>query len=128
MPTHPDRKAYRLALGLAILTAVLLVWVAGAVGIVGASGDQADLMYAGVLALGVVGAAVVRVRARGMAVVLSAIASVQMLTGIVALMAGWVPSYNSAFEVLGINGFFAVLWAGSAWLFWRVATLRKSAT
>ena len=52
--------AYRVAIGLAVGAALVLVWVNLAVGLTGSANDLADLMYAGVLAVGVIGAIVAR--------------------------------------------------------------------
>jgi hypothetical protein len=97
----------------------------GAVGIIGDSGDSADLLYSGVLAVGAVGSVVARFRPLGMARVLVAMAIVQLSVGVIALIAGMVPSYNSPLEILGLSGFFVVLFTGSAWLFRRAARHRS---
>ena len=51
--------AYRAAVGVALAAAFLLVWTNGAVGIIGSEDNPANLMFGGVLAVGLVGAAVV---------------------------------------------------------------------
>ena len=43
--------AYRSGLAVAIFTPLFLFWVVGAVGVIGDSGDRADMMYLGVLAV-----------------------------------------------------------------------------
>ena len=47
--------AYRVAFGVALAAAFLLIWVNGAVGIIGSEDNDANLMYGGVLAIGVIG-------------------------------------------------------------------------
>lgn len=118
--------AYRAAAGVALGAAFLLVWGILAVGVIGASGDRADLMYAGVFAVGIVGALLARFRPRGMAWAMAATAAAQVAVGGVALIAGMVPAYNSAYEILGLSGFFAALWLLSAWLFRRAARDRPA--
>src|SRR5690606_10161400 len=59
--------AYRTAAGVALVAALLLVWMSLAVGLIGAEDDPANLMYAGVLAVGGAGVLVARFRPRGMA-------------------------------------------------------------
>jgi hypothetical protein len=113
------RAAYRRAVGVGGAATLVLVWLIGAVGIIGDSGDSADLMYGGVLAVGAVGSVIARFRPLGMARVLVAMAIVQLSVGVIALIAGMVPSYNSPLEILGLSGFFVVLFIGSAWLFRR---------
>jgi hypothetical protein len=121
------RAAYRRAVGVALAAALILVWLIGAVGIIGEDGDSADLMYGGVLAVGAVGAVFARFRPLGMARVLVAMAIVQASVAVIALIAGMVPAYNSPFEILALNGFFVVLFIGSAWLFRRAAFHRPRA-
>jgi hypothetical protein len=52
-----------------------------------------------------------------MARAMFAAALAQALIGVIALLAGMVPAYNSAFEILGITGFFAALFVGAGLLF-----------
>lgn len=123
-----DDTVYRIAVGVALAAAFLLVWAVGAVGIIGASGDRADLMYGGVLAVGLIGVVLARFRPRGMARALFATAVAQASVAAIALIAGMVPAYNSAYEILGLNGFFAALWLVSAWLFRKAARVGGVAT
>ena len=120
-----DAKAYRLAVGSSILTALLLVWIIGAVGLIGVEGDPFDRLYGGVLAIGIVGALVARFRPRGMARAMAATAVAQGLVAGVALLVGkqHVPA-SSVLEIVLLNGFYVVLWVASAWLFSKAARTR----
>lgn len=110
--------AYRLAIGAALVTTLLLVWVIGAVGLIGAEGDPFDLIYAGVLAIGIIGALIARFQPLGMAKALFATAFAQTLVVVIALIAGkHQVAVSSVLEIVLLNGFFVVLWIGSAWLF-----------
>src|SRR5512139_3937877 len=51
---------YRAAVGVAVAAGLILIWVNGAVGIIGSENNPANLLYAGVLAVGLVGAVVAR--------------------------------------------------------------------
>jgi len=106
--------AYRAAVGVAVATALLLVWMNLAVGIIGNEGNPADLMYAGVLAVGLIGALLARFRPDGMARALLATALAQMVVAMIALIAGL------GFTLI-VNGLFAALWVGSALLFRRAS-------
>ena len=118
---------YRAAAGLALAAALLLVWLVGAVGIIGEDGDPADLMYGGVLAVGIAGAVIARFRPHGMARALLATAAAQALVTAIALIAGkHEAAISSAFEIVALNGFFVALFAGSAWLFRRAAASRRA--
>ena len=116
-----EATAYRLAAGVALAAGFLLLWVNGAVGIIGAAGDGANLMYAGVLAVGVVGAVVARFRPRGMSRVLFATAVAQAVVALIALIAGMGSPASGPAEILVLNGFFVALFLGSALLFGRAA-------
>ena len=116
--------AYRAAVGVALAAAFLLVWVNAAVGI---TDSDADLMFLWVPAVGIIGAIIARFQPRGMARAMFATALAQALVAVIALIAGIVPAYNSAFEVLGITGFYVALFVGSALLFRHAARGRTPA-
>jgi hypothetical protein len=117
---------YKVAAGVALAAALLLVWASLAVGVLGEEGDRADLMYGGVLAVGIAGAVIARFRARGMARALLAMALAQALVAVIALIAGKHQApISSAFEIVALNGLFIALFVGSAWLFRRVARKQR---
>ncbi|TFH55376.1 MAG: hypothetical protein E4G90_11860 [Gemmatimonadales bacterium] len=109
--------AYRAALGVALAAALLLVWVNGAVGIIGSERNDANLMYAGVLAAGVVGAIISRFQPRGMARALFAMALAQASVAAVGLIAGFGSPESGPLEIMALNGVFVALFLGSALLF-----------
>lgn len=115
-------RTYRLAVGAAVLTALLLVWIIGAVGLIGVEGDPFDRLYGGVLAVGIVGALIARFRPRGMARAMISTALAQTLVTVIALIVGkqHMP-VSSVREIVLLNGFYVVLWIGSAWLFRKAA-------
>ena len=104
-------------MGLALAAALLLIWLSLGVGIIGKDGDPANLMYFGVLAVGIIGAIIARLQPHGMARALFATALAQM----VALIAGLGLPWSGPAEILVLNGFFIAMFAGSAWLFRRAA-------
>lgn len=113
--------AYRSAVGVALAAAFILVWLSLGVGIIGADGDPANLMYFGVLAVGIIGAVLARFRPGGMARALFATALAQALVAVIALIAGLGYPWSGPLEILALNGFFVALFIGSAWLFRRAA-------
>lgn len=122
------KSAYRIAIGATLLTALVLVWMIGAVGLIGAEGDPADLMYGGVLAALAIGSLIARLRPRGMARALVATACAQALVGGVALAIGkHQAAVSSVPEIVLSNGGFVALWIGSAWLFRSAARVRQPA-
>ena len=108
--------AYRAGFGIAVLAAFLLVWVNLAVGIIGAEDNPANLMYAGVLAVGGIGAFMARFRPAGMARAMFAAAAAVAVVGAIALVAG----LDDRVVVVLMNGIFVALFAASALQF-RVA-------
>jgi hypothetical protein len=121
MPTNISSTAYRSAIGVALTAAFVLVWLSLGVGIIGKDGDPANLMYFGVLAVGIIGAIVARFQPHGMARALIATALAQALVAAIALIAGLGLPWSGPAEILLLNGFFIALFAGSAWLFRRAA-------
>lgn len=105
--------AYRLAVGVALGAAFLLIWISIAVGIIGSENNPANLMYAGVLGVGIIGAVIARLKPGGMARTMFAVAAAQLLVGALALlMAGWE-------NTLILNVVFSAMWVVSALLFRR---------
>lgn len=116
-----DNTAYRAAVGLAVATGFLLVWVNLAVGIIGSEDNPANQLYAGVLLIGFVGAVIARFRARAMSHVLYATAIAQMLVPVAAMII-WRSTSDEPPGIAGIiflNAFFAGLFALSGALFRR---------
>ena len=114
--------AYRAAVGVALGAAVILVWVNGAVGVIRSESNDANLMYGGVLAVGVIGALIARFRPHGMARALLATALAQALVAVIALIAG-LGSTGPIWprDILMLTGFYVALWLGSASLFQKAA-------
>ncbi len=107
-------NSYRAAVGVALATAFILVWMNLAVGIIGSEENPANLMYGGVLAVGLVGALLARFQPQGMARALVGTALAQALVAVIALVAG---SGNA----LILTGLFVALWLTSARLFRKAA-------
>ncbi len=116
------RNAYRAAVGVALAAAFILVWMNLAVGLIGSEDNPANLMYGGVLAIGIIGALIARFQPQGMARALLVTALAQALVPVIALMIGK-PQIRSVeillgvLGVLGVNAIFVVLFIGSALLF-----------
>ena len=117
-----SNTVYRSAVGLTLATAFILFWVNGAVGIIGNEENPVNLMYVGVLAVGIIGSIVTRFQPHGMARALFATALAQALVAVIALIAGMhrYPGISVS-EILILNGFFVALFLGSARLFRNAA-------
>ncbi|MDX1499505.1 MAG: hypothetical protein R3176_06390 [Woeseiaceae bacterium] len=113
----PD-SAYRAAVAVALAAMFLLVWINGAVGIIGGEDNPANLMYGGVLAVGVTGAFVARFRPGGMVYAMAAAGVAQVGVAVIAIVASLGPDVPKwPWDVVGLTVFFTVLWALAAWLF-----------
>lgn len=107
---------YKVAVGLTVGVALFLIWSNLAVGLIGSEDNPINLIYLGVLAVGVAGTLRARFRPLGMSRALYITAAVQMLVAVIAQIAGQGPTYL-------VNGFFAFWWIAAAWLFQRAASM-----
>ncbi|MDX1626020.1 MAG: hypothetical protein R3323_05860 [Wenzhouxiangellaceae bacterium] len=108
---------YRAAGGLAVLSTFLLIWVDLAVGVIGIDDNPVNAWYLAVPGTGLLGAILVRGRARGMAVVMTAMAGVQTTIAVIAMAMGLGQPHAGPLEIAMVNGFFVVLFLASAMLF-----------
>ncbi len=114
-------SAYRFAVGAALAAAFLLVWVNGAVGLIGSEGNPANLMYAGVLAVALAGAVGARFEPLGMARAMFTTAAAQALVATIAIVYGLGAPASGPVELVATNGFWVAMWLASAWLFRKAA-------
>jgi hypothetical protein len=122
-------RAYQFAAGVALATAFLLGLVNGAVGIIGNENQPANLLYSGVIGIGVVGALVARFRPRGVSRVLLAVALAQALVPVIAPIIWPQVSWGAAgmSGVFTLNAVFVLLFVASSWLFRHAATVEHAA-
>jgi hypothetical protein len=112
------KTIYRVAIGFALFTGLFLIWANGAVGIIGSENNEINLLYFGVIFVGIIGAFIARFKSRGMAFTLFAMAVTQAIIAVVALFTGMaeVPG-SSVYEIIAVNGFFIMLFVVAALLF-----------
>lgn len=116
--------AYRAAVGIAFFTGFLLAW--GNL-VQWADVNPAAGLYFAVLVVGIIGAAVARLRPAGMALALLVTATTQGSILIMVLIwlltrepqvTAWPPP---VLRGVGANAVYGLLFAWSAWLFWKAA-------
>ena len=112
--------AYRAGVGLVLAAAFLLIWINGAVGIIGSEDNPLNLLYGGVLAIALAGAVGAGFQPHGMAREMTAAAVAQGLMAVVAIVAASNEPPGPAGLVM-LNGFFVALFLGAAWLFRKAA-------
>ena len=115
-----DHAAYRWAVGITVVAALLLVWVNAAVGMIGDS-NPANVLYGGVIAVGIMGALIARRHLPGMARTLCVMAVAQMVIPVMALILWPTDFAPGVVGVFALNGVFAALWLLAAWLFRQAA-------
>jgi hypothetical protein len=114
-----SNTAYRLAAALALTAAFLIVWFNAAAGLIGIEDDDpANLLYAGVLAIGLMGAIVARFKPEGLSRALFATALAQALIGVIALE---LPNTASSTMIVIVHGGLVAVFAGAAVLFRHAA-------
>jgi hypothetical protein len=118
--------AYRLGAGLAVLVSVLLIWLNGAVGVIGDEDNPANLAFIVIIMLAAAGAVAARFEARGMT---RAMTIAFVLTAAIALL---VPIYGLGADehpgmpaLAALIGVFAMMWGLSAALFAKAARDRE---
>jgi hypothetical protein len=119
--------AYRAGGGLAVATALILVWLNLAVGLIGNENNPANLMYGGVLVIAATGALISRFEPQGMARAMLATAVAQALVPVIALIIWQPPLTLGVLGVFALNTIFVMLFIGSAWLFRRASRHRFDA-
>jgi hypothetical protein len=107
---------YRGGVALALAATFLTIWANGAVGMIGDEGDPANLMFAAVLAIALLGSTLARFRPKGMALAMLAAALAQAIAGGIGML---VDPLGGLFSTA-----FAGLWLVSAALFRRAAGMR----
>jgi hypothetical protein len=115
--------AYRGGVSLALATAFLLIWINGAVGIIGDEGGPANLVFHVIILLAITGAIVSGGKAKLMSRAMMVPAVAQALVAVYIAATGIGANKPPGQPGLSILiGGFAVMWLGSALLFRKAAT------
>lgn len=122
LATRQGTIAYKAGAALAIVGAFLLIWITGAVGIIGSEDHPANMLYFGVIATLILSVIASGLRPERMAYALFATALVQLAVPVLALII-WNPPFDPGIAaVFGLNAGFAVIFAASGFLFQNSAT------
>jgi hypothetical protein len=117
-----DNASYRWGAVVALATALALVWINLAVGIIGNEDNPLNLMFFGVVAVALLGSIAARFRAAGMATAMLAAGVIQALIGagvfVLNAGAGEPPGRSGLLILIEI---FALAWFSSAWLFHKAS-------
>jgi hypothetical protein len=105
-------KAYRAGVGLALAASFLTIWATGAVGMIGDEGNPLNLMFLSVILIALLGSALGRFSARGMAGAMLVAAIAQFVASTIGMFTDLTGGLYSAM--------FAGIWLASAWMFRKV--------
>lgn len=121
-----NNTTYKIATALGAIGVLALIWINGAVGIIGSENNPANMMYEAVLIVGLWGMIISGLKPKGMTITMSIVAISQILVPIAALLL-WNTDTGIAGEsfwgnrgiagVFMINAAFAVLWIATGLLF-----------
>jgi hypothetical protein len=107
-----NSAAYKAGVGLSVLAGLLLMWMNLAVGIIGDEGNPANLMFIGILAIGLGGLYTSHFKAEGLMKTLFVMAGAQMLVGVIAILA-----FAGGGPALVLSAGFAMIWFVAGLLF-----------
>jgi len=109
---------YRIAIAFALGTTFLMIWANLAVGLIGAGPHAGNLMYIGVIAVGIIGIILSRFKPLGMERTMYAMAFALVLLAVIALLTNMHQYAGTSIkEIIGVNGFFALLYVIAGFLF-----------
>jgi hypothetical protein len=110
-------RAYRGAVGLGLAVSFLLIWISGAVGIIGDENQPANLLYLVAILIGLIGAFLARFRPAGMAKAMTAAGIATLATPVIGYAALGAGDAVFSPEVPISTVFFTGMWLLSARLF-----------
>lgn len=119
---------FRAAVLLAIAASFLIIWVNGAVGIIGDEDNPANLMFGAVLATALFGSIAALFRPAGMALAMFAAAFVELAVGAIALGAGWASGPAAPYDVIVATMVLTAMWLLSGILFRMSSAERETGT
>jgi hypothetical protein len=118
--TDTQHRSYRRGMLFVILGSLMICVLIGAVGIIGVEGDPFDRLYFALIGLGIAGASIGRFKPPAMKYTATAMGIGMGLLAVYAIVIGkHLSPVSSVFEILGLNGFFMLLFLQSARLFRR---------
>ena len=113
---------YKVAIAAALGSTFLMIWTNLAVGLIGGGPHWGNFMYMGVILVGIIGTALSRFTPAGMERTMYAMSFTFVVIATIALITNMqeLPQ-SSVVEIIGVNGFFTILFAVAGLLFRYVA-------
>ncbi len=110
---------YKAAIAISVFGVLLLIWMSLGIGIIGEDENPKNIVYAGVVAIGVIGTILSRRKPAGMALTLFTMALAQAVIAIISILLKAGMPWSPPAELLGLNGIFIVLFTAAGLLFHR---------
>ncbi|HWH22990.1 MAG TPA: hypothetical protein VNT25_06875 [Allosphingosinicella sp.] len=120
LAARKGNRAYSAGAGLALAASFMLIWINGAVGIIGSEDEPANLLFLGMVLVALLGSIAGLFRPAGMVRAMTAAAIAQALVPVAALVLR--PGARASIfqpEVLVLTIFFVGMWLAAAALFRR---------
>lgn len=115
-----EDRFYRLAWQVFLVGVFLLFWANGAVGIIGASNNDVNMLYNALLGVGVLGAIGFRRWPLGLALVMLVLDFLMVVILVVALLGDWGQSGPKwPYDAVVVTVFFSAFWMVAALLYYR---------
>lgn len=121
-----ENSAYKIATGLAVFASLAILWVNGAVGIIGNESNPLNLLFGVVLMMVVFGSYIAKLEAKGMSRVMVVTAVTQILITFSGTMIhlGQNPGYQFS-GILRITMIFTVVWLLASLFYRRAGMLEE---
>ncbi|MDZ7765809.1 MAG: hypothetical protein U5K00_15550 [Melioribacteraceae bacterium] len=116
---------YKARVAVGLFAGLFLIWANLAVGIIGSEDNPVNIIYFGVIGIGIVGAVMSRFKSRGLSLTMFAISLILLLIAVVVLIYAWTQNTNfkpdEIMAYIGVHGLFIMLFFISGMLFRQVA-------
>ncbi len=120
-----SNRSFKFAVGIAVISTLLLVWINAAVGIIGED-EWPNLMYLGIALFGIIGALLSRFRAKGLARTAFIMSAAVILAPIIVLLVAkpLIMENPGIAGVFAISAFFSISFALSGILFNKASVVK----
>ncbi len=110
---------HKSAIVISVFGVLLLIWMSLGIGIIGEDGNPTNTVYAGVVAIGIIGTILSRRKPIGMTLTLFIMALAQAVIAIISILLKAGMPWSPPLELLGLNSIFIALFVAAGLLFRR---------
>ncbi|MCO6473553.1 MAG: hypothetical protein J5I57_07485 [Melioribacteraceae bacterium] len=125
LTTKVKNGTYKAGIAFGLFAGLFLIWANLAVGIIGSEDNPVNIIYYGVIGIGILGAVISRFKSRGLSLTMFVIALILLLITAIVLIYAWTQSAdfrtNELMAYIGVHGLFIFLFSISGVLFRQAA-------